>query len=76
MIYRPWTAYFVWSIRPQERRLLSRRIARIARKPFLPGILPSLPRRAENVIPKRRADAVPDVIIFVVMAKMILLQPE
>ncbi len=74
--YRPWTPYFVWLIRLQGRAILSRRIARIARKRFLSGILPSLPRRAENVIPKRRADAVPDVIIFVVMTKMILLQPQ
>jgi hypothetical protein len=36
-------------------------------------VLPSLPRRAENVIPKRRADTVPDVIILIVMTKMILL---
>ena len=74
--YRPWTAYLVWSVRLQEKRLLSRRLARIARKPFLSGVLPSLPRRAENVIPQWRADAVPDVIIFVMMAKMILLHPE
>src|SRR6185436_11575371 len=32
--------------------------------------------RPENVVPQWRADAVPDVIIFVVMAKMVLLQPE
>ena len=32
--------------------------------------------RPEDVVPQWRADAVPDVIIFVVMAKMILLQPE
>ena len=56
--------------------LLSRDIARIARKPYLFRALASLPRRAENVVPKRRADAVPDVVVFVVMAMMILFQPE
>src|SRR5260370_5791729 len=47
-----------------------------ARKPSLLDILPSLSRRAENVIPKRRADAVSGVIILVMMAKVILLQPK
>src|SRR5438270_8198280 len=36
----------------------------------------SLPRSPKHVIPKRRADAVSGVIIFVMMAKMILFQPE
>ena len=35
-----------------------------------------LSRRTENVIPKRRADAVSDVIILKMMAEMILLQPQ
>jgi len=35
-----------------------------------------LPRRAENVIPKRRADAVSDLIVLEMMAEMILLQPK
>ena len=35
-----------------------------------------LSRCPENVIPKRRADAVSDVIILEMMAKMILLQPK
>jgi len=35
-----------------------------------------LPRRAENVIPKRRADAVSNLIILEIMAEMILLQPK
>ena len=32
--------------------------------------------RPEDVVPQWRTDAVSDVIIFVVMAKMILLQPQ
>ena len=35
-----------------------------------------LPRRAKNVIPKRRTDAVSDVIVLEMMAEMILLQPK
>ena len=36
-----------------------------------------LPARcAKDVVPKRRADAEPDVVIPVMMAKMILFQPE
>ena len=35
-----------------------------------------LSRGAENVIPKRRADAISDMIILKVMAEMILLQPK
>ena len=35
-----------------------------------------LSRRPKNVVPKRRADAVSDVIVLVMMAEMILLQPE
>ncbi len=35
-----------------------------------------LSRRPKNVVPKRRADAVSDVIILVMMAEMVLLQPE
>src|SRR4030095_8839395 len=36
----------------------------------------ALSRRAENVIPKRRTDAVSNVIVLEVMAEMILLQPK
>jgi hypothetical protein len=35
-----------------------------------------LPRRAKNVIPKRRANAVPDMIVLKMMAEVILLQPK
>ena len=35
-----------------------------------------LTRRAENVIPKRRADPVSDMIVPEMMAEMILLQPK
>ena len=35
-----------------------------------------LPRRPEYVIPKRRADAITNVIIVVMVPKMVLLQPK
>ena len=35
-----------------------------------------LSRRSKNVVPKRRADSVSHLIIFVMMAEMVLFQPE
>ncbi len=37
---------------------------------------PLLSRRPKNVVPEWRADAISDVIIFVMVAEMVLLQPE
>ena len=76
VMYCPWAGYFVWLRWVQESDFSAVILLEPTRKPYLFRALASLPRRAENVVPKRRADAVPDVVVFVVMAKMILFQPE